>query len=243
MCIKAVEIDTLNYKYDDGTVALDSISLTVNKGESLGIIGANGAGKSTLVNHLNGYFLPQSGLVKIHNIELSRKTQEQVRQLVGVVFQVADDQLFMPRIYDDIAFGPRNLGLNGKALEEAVEDVLRKLGLWELRDRAPSRLSAGQKRFCSFATVLVMQPSIIVMDEPTSDLDPRHRRQLINFIRSFNATKITVSHDLDFIWDICDRVVIMFQGKIVVDGLTKDLLNSKALLEKYELELPLRFQK
>jgi cobalt/nickel transport system ATP-binding protein len=174
---------------------------------------------------------------------LTKKTQEQIRRVVGIVFQNADDQLFTSRVYDDVAFGPQNLGLNENDLQMAVEKTLKELDLWNLRDKPPSHLSAGQKRFCAFATVLVMQPQVIVMDEPTSDLDPRHRRQLIHLVKSLNNTRISVSHDLDFIWETCDRVVIMSEGKIVADGPTKEILTSQTLLESNGLELPLRLQK
>jgi cobalt/nickel transport system ATP-binding protein len=241
--MNCIIISDLKFSYSDGTKALDSISLSIDQGESVGIVGANGAGKSTFVNHLNGYHLPQSGTISISGLFLTKKTQEQIRRVVGIVFQNADDQLFTSRVYDDVAFGPQNLGLNENDLQMAVEKTLKELDLWNLRDKPPSHLSAGQKRFCAFATVLVMQPQVIVMDEPTSDLDPRHRRQLIHLVKSLNNTRISVSHDLDFIWETCDRVVIMSEGKIVADGPTKEILTSQTLLESNGLELPLRLQK
>ena len=236
-------ISNLKFSYSDGTQALDCISLSIAQGESVGIVGANGAGKSTFVNHLNGYHLPQSGTISIAGTLLTKKTQEQIRRIVGIVFQNADDQLFTSRVYDDVSFGPQNLGLHENELQMAVEKTLKELDLWDLRDKPPSHLSAGQKRFCAFATVLVMQPQIIVMDEPTSDLDPRHRRQLIHLVKSLNNTRISVSHDLDFIWETCDRVIIMSEGKIVADGPSKEILTSQILLESNGLELPLRLQK
>jgi cobalt/nickel transport system ATP-binding protein len=239
----AIQIDTLSFTYGDGTRALDCCSIVINEKEKVGIIGANGAGKSTLVNHLNGYNLPQHGKVLIQNIELTKKSQEKIRMNVGVVFQNADDQLFTARVYDDIAFGPLNMGIQGDALHERIESVLRELDLWDLRERPPSHLSQGQKRFAAFATILAMKPSIIVMDEPTSDLDPRHRRKLINLIKSLDKTCVTVSHDLDFIWDTCDRVLVMAQGKVVADGQCKEMLSNCTLLENNGLELPLRLQK
>lgn len=240
--MNSIIIKDLSFSYADGTNALDTISLAIDQGESIGIVGANGAGKSTFVNHLNGYHLPQTGTINISGTFLTKKTLEQIRRVVGIVFQNADDQLFTSRVYDDVAFGPQNLGLYGNELHEAVEKILKDLTLWDLRDKPPSHLSAGQKRFCAFATVLVMQPQIIVMDEPTSDLDPRHRRQLIHLVRSLDTTRITVSHDLDFIWETADRVVIMSEGKIVADGPTKEILTSQTLLESNGLELPLKLQ-
>jgi cobalt/nickel transport system ATP-binding protein len=158
------------------------------------------------------------------------------------VFQNPDDQLFTARIYDDIAFGPENLGLPPSEIFQIVEKSLRDINLWELRDKPPSHLSQGQKRFAAFAAVLVMNPAILVMDEPTSDLDPRNRKKLITLVNSLVKTKITVSHDLDFIWDTCQRVCLMNNGRIVADGPTREILGNRELLETNNLELPLRLQ-
>ena len=241
--MNAIAIQNLTFTYDDGTCAIDAVSLDIDIGESVGIVGANGAGKSTFVNHLNGFYLPQSGEISVFGHVLTKKTQEEIRRMVGLVFQNADDQLFMARVYDDVMFGPQNLGISGDALHALVDTTLKELSLWDLRDKPPSHLSAGQKRFCAFATVLVMKPQLLVMDEPTSDLDPRHRRQLINMVRSLDTTKITVSHDLDFIWEICERTIIMDNGKVVADGASKEILSSQKLLEMHGLELPLRLQR
>jgi cobalt/nickel transport system ATP-binding protein len=238
-----ISIKDLGFTYGDGTRALETITLDIAFGESVGIAGGNGAGKSTLVHHCNGYFIPQQGTVSINETVLTKKTQEAIRKIVGLVFQNADDQLFMSSVYDDIMFGPQNMGVQGDALKSAVDNTMHDLGLWHLKDKAPSHLSAGQKRFCAFATVLVMQPKILVMDEPTSDLDPRHRRQLMDLVRKLDITKITVSHDLDFIWDTCERTIIMNCGRVVADGLTKDVLSNEVMLQENGLELPLRLQK
>ncbi|MFA6567516.1 MAG: ABC transporter ATP-binding protein [Victivallales bacterium] len=239
---ESVKIEQLGFSYPDGTVALDNVSVEINQSEKVGIVGANGAGKSTLVNHLNGYFLAQKGSIHINGIPLSKKTQEDIRRHVGVVFQNPDDQLFMTRLYDDIVFGPKNLGMSPEETDKAVETVLHDLNLWELRNKPSMHMSQGQKRFAAFATVLVMQPSIIVVDEPTSDLDPRNRRKLIRLMNSLKSTCITVSHDLDFIWDTCGRVLVMSAGKVVADGKTKEILRDKSLLEGNCLELPIRLQ-
>ncbi len=238
-----ISIKDLGFTYDDGTRAIDSISLDIAFRESVGIAGGNGAGKSTLVHHLNGYFISQQGTISINKTVLTKKTQEAIRKIVGLVFQNADDQLFMSSVYDDIMFGPQNMGVQGDALISTVDKTIHDLGLWHLKDKAPAHLSAGQKRFCAFATVLVMEPKILVMDEPTSDLDPRHRRLLMELVRKLDITKITVSHDLDFIWDTCERTIIMNSGRIVADGLTKDVLSNEILLQENGLELPLRLQK
>ncbi|NLP01223.1 MAG: ATP-binding cassette domain-containing protein [Fibrobacter sp.] len=238
-----VEIDDLRFTYLDGTMALDGISLNIADGESVGIVGANGAGKSTLVNHLNGYYLPQNGTIKIAGEVLSKKTQENIRRIVGVVFQNPDDQLFSARLYDDVAFGPENLGVEISELQKRVETTMKELNLWELRDKSPAHISHGQKRFAAFATVLVMKPDVIVMDEPTSDLDPRNRRKLINLVNALSATRITVSHDLDFIFETCKLVALMSTGKIVAYGKTEEILSNQLLLESNGLELPLKLQK
>ncbi len=238
-----VEIDDLRFTYLDGTMALDGISLNIADGESVGIVGANGAGKSTLVNHLNGYYLPQNGTIKIAGEVLSKKTQENIRRIVGVVFQNPDDQLFSARLYDDVAFGPENLGVEISELQKRVETTMKELNLWELRDKSPAHISHGQKRFAAFATVLVMKPDVIVMDEPTSDLDPRNRRKLINLVNALSATRITVSHDLDFIFETCKLVALMSTGKIVAYGKTDEILSNQLLLESNGLELPLKLQK
>jgi len=238
-----VEIDDLRFTYLDGTMALDGISLNIADGESVGIVGANGAGKSTLVNHLNGYYLPQNGTIKIAGEVLSKKTQENIRRIVGVVFQNPDDQLFSARLYDDVAFGPENLGVEISELQKRGETTMKELNLWELRDKSPAHISHGQKRFAAFATVLVMKPDVIVMDEPTSDLDPRNRRKLINLVNALSATRITVSHDLDFIFETCKLVALMSTGKIVAYGKTDEILSNQLLLESNGLELPLKLQK
>lgn len=238
-----ISIKNLGYTYEDGTRAIDGITLDIAFGESVGIAGGNGAGKSTLVHHLNGYFIPQQGSISINETVLTKKTQETIRKIVGLVFQNSDDQLFMSSVYEDIMFGPQNMGIQGDALTSIVDKTINDLGLWHLKHKVPSHLSAGQKRFCAFATVLVMQPKILVMDEPTSDLDPRHRRQLINHVCKLDITKITVSHDLDFIWDTCERTIIINGGRVVADGLTKEVLSDEKMLQENGLELPLRLQK
>lgn len=238
-----ITVEQVSFSYPDGTRALHDVSLTVTAGDSVGIVGANGAGKSTLVNHLNGWYLPQSGKITIDGVEVRKKNLERIRKLAGLVFQSPDDQLFMAQLYDDIMFGPKNLGLDPERSAEESEKLLRDFGLWELRDKPPSKLSQGQKRFAAFAAVLVMHPSVLVMDEPTSDLDPRNRKRLISLVRDLQATRVTVSHDLDFIWETCSRVYVMAEGRIVAQGPAKELLGDRNLLEANGLELPLRMQK
>lgn len=237
-----ITIEQLSFTWPDGTRAIDSINLHVGKGESIGIVGANGAGKSTLVNHLNAWFIPRQGSVTIDGVVASPGNAEAIRKKVGLVFQKPDDQLFMTRVYDDIMFGPTNLGMDEQESRASAERLLRLFDLWEQREKAPAHLSQGQKRFAALASVLVMNPELLVMDEPTSDLDPRNRRKLINLVNSLTITRLTVSHDLDFIWDTCNRVCIMARGRIVADGPTREILSDKLLLEANSLELPLRLQ-
>ena len=232
----------MSFAYPDGTAALTEVSLSIAAGEAVGIVGPNGAGKSTLANHLNGYHLPQRGKVLINGVELTKQSAERLRRTVGVVFQNPDDQLFLSRVYDDVAFGPTNLGVAPAEIATRVEETLRGLGLWTLRDRPPSHLSQGQKRFAAFATVLAMRPSVLVMDEPTADLDPRNRRKLSQLVGGLHATRVTVSHDLDFVWDTCSRVLIMAAGRLVADGPAREILGTRDLLEAHGLELPLRLQ-
>ncbi|NTU53160.1 MAG: energy-coupling factor ABC transporter ATP-binding protein, partial [Chlorobiaceae bacterium] len=237
-----ISIEQLSFTWPDGARALENISLHIEKGASVGIVGANGAGKSTLVNHLNAWFLPQKGAIRIDGLNASRKNSEAIRKKVGLLFQKPDEQLFMTRIYDDVMFGPSNLGMDKTVSHARAEQLLTRFGLWEQRDKPPARLSQGQKRFAALAAVLVMEPELLVMDEPTADLDPRNRRMLIGLINDLPVTRLTVSHDLDFIWETCNRVCIMNQGKIIADGPTREILSNRTLLEQNALELPLRLQ-
>lgn len=235
-----ISIDQVTFTYPDGTRALDRLTLQIPQGMPTGIVGANGAGKSTLVGHLNGWHLPQEGSVTIEGLPVSRANLERIRKTVGLVFQNPDDQLFTASVRDDVLFGPLNLGMGRQKAEASAERLLREFGLWELRDKPPSHLSHGQKRFAALAAVLVMEPKVLVMDEPTSDLDPRNRRKLIGLVRSLSATTVTVSHDLDFIWETCEQVCVMNTGRVVAAGPAKELLADRELLESNGLELPLR---
>lgn len=237
-----VEFMNVGYVYPDGTQALSGISFTVLHGESVGLVGANGAGKSTLLLQMNGCLLPTEGSVSIGNVLVSRDTVNDIRRRVGVVFQNPDDQLFMPRVYDDVAFGPLNLGWDGGKIEEKVQEALGIVGCLNLQNRPPHRLSIGQKRAVSIATVLSMEPDILVMDEPSSSLDPKARRQLINLFGTFEHTKIIAAHDLDLILDSCQRTIVLHAGRIAADGPTADILRDDALLAANNLERPLSLQ-
>ena len=237
-----LEIRNLKFSYDDGKVAVNNISFTINSGESVGIIGANGAGKSTLLMLLLGIFFPDKGEILVDDVPVTKKTLEVIRKTLGMVFQDPDDQLFMTTVYDDVAFGPRNYKLSEIEVKERVEKALELVGILHLKDRAPFKLSGGEKRAAAIASVLSMQPEVLIMDEPTAALDPKARRRVIALLKSFQHTKIITSHDLDMVLEACERVIVMKEGKIVADEKTKDVLCNIELLDSCGLELPLTLQ-
>ncbi len=237
-----VEVQDLSYTYPDGTAAVRGISFRIHHGESVAVVGANGAGKSTLLLHLNGYLTPQSGTVRIGDFPLTKETLRDIRRTVGMVFQDPDDQLFMPTVYDDVAFGPLNLGLPPDEVEQRVQKALVRVGVAHLRERPPYKLSGGEKRAVSIATVLAMSPDILVMDEPSSNLDPRARRTLIELLTGFQHTKIIATHDLDLVLDLCQRTIVIREGQIMADGPTTEIFQNDQMLEQCHLEKPLRMQ-
>jgi cobalt/nickel transport system ATP-binding protein len=237
-----IEVKDLSYSYPDGTPALEGVSFEVRSGESVAVVGENGAGKSTLLLHLNGTFAGESGDVVVNGTRVDRSTFKAVRRMVGVVFQDPDDQLFMPVVGDDVAFGPVNLGLSPEEVERRVVEALSKVGALGLRDRHPHRLSAGEKRAVAIASVLSMNPAVLVMDEPTSSLDPRGRRTLIGLLKTFTHTKIVATHDLDFVLDLCERTIVLHRGRVLADGSTAEIFQNDALLKESRLERPLRMQ-
>lgn len=233
-----IRFDNVHYVYANGYKALKGISFFIRHGEKVALVGANGAGKSTLLLHINGLLLPQEGSVNVGDIPIDKKTLPIVRQSVGLVFQNPDDQLFMPTVEEDVAFGPMNMKLPQQEIERRVTQALEAVGATELRKRAGYQLSGGQKRSVAVATVLSMEPNILVMDEPSSNLDPKARRQIINLIQSFKHTCLIATHDLDMVWELCERTIVMKDGKIIADGGTKEIFNNKALLEQSGLEQP-----
>ena len=237
-----VEVKDLRFSYPDQTTALRSISFRIHHGESVAFVGANGAGKSTLLLHLNGYLTPTSGSVRIGDYPLTKETLHEVRRTVGMVFQDPDDQLFMSTVYSDVAFGPLNLGLPVEEVDERVKKALKTVDMLHLKDRPPYRLSGGQKRRVAIASVLSMSPDILVMDEPSSGLDPRARWQLISLLDSFKHTKIIATHDLDMVLDLCERTIILHEGTVKADGPTLEIFKDDALLAESHLERPLRMQ-
>ncbi|MBC3795684.1 energy-coupling factor ABC transporter ATP-binding protein [Acetobacterium tundrae] len=238
-----LEIEKLSYAYPDGHIAIREIDLKINDGESVALVGANGAGKSSLFKLIIGISQIKEGSIKIGDLPVEKKTLKDVRKKVGMVFQNPDDQLFMTKVYDDIAFGPRNELLSDEEVEERVNNALEMLGVTHLRDRMPHRLSGGEKRVIAIASVLSMNPQIILFDEPTSFLDPSARRNVINTLEKLEMTKIIATHDLDMALDICDRVIILHHGSVFADGKTDDILLNEELLLGCHLELPFCMQK
>jgi cobalt/nickel transport system ATP-binding protein len=234
-----VEVEGLHHVYSDGTAALQGVSFRILHGEAVAIVGANGAGKSTLLHHLNGYLMPTSGTVRIGDFPLTRETLPEVRRTVGMIFQDPDDQLFMPTVYDDVAFGPLNLGLPPAEVEKRVAQALETVEIGHLGDKPPYRLSGGEKRRAAIASVLSMSPAILVMDEPTTGLDPLGRRHLIALLREFRHTKIIATHDLDMVLELCERTIVVHNGEVMADGQTRDIFTNDRLLAACRLDRPL----
>ena len=237
-----VDVKDIHFAYPDGTVALRGVSFRIFHGESVGLAGANGMGKTSLLLNICGHLIPDKGEVFIGDITLTKKTRQEIRKKVGFVFQRTDDQLFMPTVYEDVAFGPINLGFSQEKVDERVKHALDVVGCMHLMNRPPHRLSEGQKRAVAIATVMAMDPDILVMDEPASNLDPKSRRQLINLLKRFEHTKILASHDLDLILDVCQRCIIIREGKVIADGPSEEILSNELLLQENSLELPLSRQ-
>lgn len=237
-----IEFRGLHYSYPDGNEAVRNISLRINHGEAVGIIGANGAGKSTLLMLLVGALFPDAGEVLVGDVHVTKKTIPIIRQRLGMVFQNPDDQLFMTTVYDDVAFGPRNYKLSEEEVRERVQEALESVGIPHLKDRAPFKLSGGEKRCAAIATVLSMQPDVLIMDEPTSALDPKSRRKVVNLLNGFEHTKIVTSHDLDMIFETCKRIIVIKEGEVAADGNAPEILTNEALLDECGLELPFSIQ-
>lgn len=234
---KVIEIKGLSYRYGDGTQALGVVDLDIFEGESVAVIGPNGAGKSTLLLHLNG-ILHGEGLVEVLGNELTKENSRGIRGRVGLVFQDPEDQLFSTTVFDDVAFGPLNMGCPKSEIKEKVARALGQVGMEEYGERCPHHLSYGEKKRISIATVLSMEPEILVLDEPTSNLDPSARRGLIELLRQLRLTKVIATHDMEMVAEICERVVLLSQGEIVADGVARDILTDVELLEAHGLEPP-----
>jgi len=236
----AIEIRGLCYHYQDA-VALQSVSFTIWGGEKVGIIGPNGAGKSTLLLHLNGLLIGQ-GSVRIHGLEPQKETLPLIRRQVGLVFSDPEDQLFMPTLEQDVAFGPLNMGLSPRLARERARTALETMGLIGLLDRSSHHLSDGERRRAAIASVLSMDPSIWVLDEPGANLDPKGKRELVSILKGLPGTVILASHDLDLVIQICDRCLLLDRGQLVDDGPSQDLLSNARLMERHGLEVPWRLR-
>jgi cobalt/nickel transport system ATP-binding protein len=237
-----LEVKNLHFSYPDGHNAVNGLSFCIHHGESVGIVGANGAGKSTLLMLLMGVLFPCQGEVKVGDVCVTKKTLPMIRQRLGMVFQEPDDQLFMTTVYDDVAFGPRNYKLDEKEVESRVIQALNMVGIPHLKDRAPYKLSGGEKRLAAIAAVLSMQPDVLIMDEPTAALDPQSRRREVSLLKSFEHTKIITSHDLDMVLETCQRVIVIKDGQIAADGHVSNILINKKLMDSCGLEVPLAIQ-
>ena len=233
-----IEIDDLHFTYPDGTRALRGVSLSVTAGQSLGLIGPNGAGKSTLLLHLNA-ILSGSGAVRFKGTPVEQCDAAELRAAVGLVFEDPTDQLFMPTVLDDVSFGPLNLGMPSEEARERALEVLEAVEAAHLRSRAPHHLSAGQKRRVALATVLAMEPEVLVVDEPAAALDPEGREQIIELLAGLEVTKILASHDLEMILELCDQVALLDDGEIHVQGSTREVLSDEKLLRAHGLRVPL----
>ncbi|MFJ2719195.1 energy-coupling factor ABC transporter ATP-binding protein [Streptomyces sp. NPDC087437] len=237
----SLEVSGLAFAYPDGHQALFGVDFGIGRGERVALLGPNGAGKTTLVLHLNGILSGGTGTVRVAGLPVGRKHMAEIRQRVGIVFQDPDDQLFMPTVREDVAFGPAAAGLKGPELEARVTTALDRVGMGDFADRPPHHLSFGQRRRVAVATVLAMEPEILVLDEPSSNLDPASRRELADILRSLDVTVLMVTHDLPYALELCPRSLVLSDGVIVADGPTGELLADDALMRAHRLELPFGF--
>ncbi|MGH3347100.1 MAG: energy-coupling factor ABC transporter ATP-binding protein [Nocardioides sp.] len=236
-----LDVRGLAYAYPDGHQALFGVDLHVHPGERVALLGPNGAGKTTLVLHLNGILTAGAGSVAVSGLPVTKDNVQEIRRRVGIVFQDPDDQLFLGSVRQDVAFGPANLGVKGEALERRVMHALDLVGMADFADRPPHHLSFGQRRRVAVATVLAMEPEILVLDEPSSNLDPASRRELAEILRSLDVTVLMVTHDLPYALELCPRSVVLSDGVVVADGATYDVLTDDALMRSHRLELPFGF--
>ncbi|MFD7155285.1 energy-coupling factor ABC transporter ATP-binding protein [Kribbella sp. NPDC059898] len=244
--MSAIQVERLVFAYPDGRQALYGVDFTVQPGERVALLGPNGAGKTTLVLHLNGILGSVaggtgSGRIQIGGTAVHRDHLTAIRRKVGLVFQDPDDQLFMPTVRDDVAFGPANLGRRGAELDARVHEALVQVGMQAHADVAPHHLSFGQRRRVAVATVLAMRPEVLVLDEPSSNLDPAARRELADILAGLDVTLLMITHDLPYALQLCERSLLMNNGRIIADGSTRDLLGDPALMAANRLELPYGF--
>ncbi len=241
MSVPALAVKDLSYAYPDGTAVLHAVDFHVHPGERVALLGPNGAGKTTLVLHLNAILHPGSGSVTVAGLPANDENVHEIRRLTGLVFQDPDDQLFMPTVRQDVAFGPANFGVTGRELDDRVSDALQAVGMMGVADRPPHHLSLGQRRRVAVATVLAMQPEILVLDEPSSNLDPASRHELAHILEALDITMLMVTHDLPYALELCERSLVMNEGHIVADGPTAEILADRDLMRANRLELPFGF--
>lgn len=237
-----LKVDGLSYTYIDGTQALNAVTFEVMSGQSIGIVGGNGAGKSTLLLLLSGLLEPDRGVVAIQGEPMNKKSFKQLCNKIGFVFQNAEDQLFNNSVFEDVAYAPKHAGMAAMTIEQMVNQTLDAVRIPHLAKRAPHKLSGGEQRLAALASALVMSPELLILDEPTSGLDPQARRNLIQLLNQFAHTKLITSHDMDFIWEVCDHVLLMHGGELIAFGEAKTILSDQILLEQCQLERPLRLQ-
>ena len=236
----AVRVEKLRFAYPDGRVALDGVSFAISPGEKVAVVGPNGAGKSTLFLHLNGVLHGQNeGRIWVAGVELTDQSLRQVRARVGLVFQDPDDQLFSPTVFEDVAFGPLHMGLPEEEVRRRVTLALAAVGMQGFEDKMPHHLSLGERKRIAIATVLAMEPDILLLDEPSAGLDPRARRNLIQLLQRLPQTMLVASHDMRLVWELCPRTLILDAGRLVADGPTAVLLQDEALMEAHGLEVPI----
>ena len=238
-----IDLEDVSFEYEKSRKILDHISFTAHEHDSIGLVGANGVGKSTLLKLLVGLNLNYSGSIRVEEIPVEKDTLPKIRERIGYVFQDSDNQLFMPTVYEDIAFAPRNYGLSESEVQRRVLQALDAVHITSLKDKPIYKLSGGEKKLVSIATILSMTPDIILMDEPSIALDPKNRRNLIHILNQFDHLKIIASHDLDLILDTCNRTILLSNGRIAADGDTSAILTDRNLLEENGLELPLCLQR
>ena len=236
-----IEFQNVSFSYDSGHPVVENLSFSVRKGETVGLIGANGAGKSTIMKLLLG-LVTGEGRITVDGLNLNKQNIPAIRKKIGFVLQDSDNQMFMPTVYEDMIFGPRNYGLSKEETERRVDEVLNLLGLQALKYRHNHKISGGEKRMAAIATILAMEPEVILMDEPSTALDPVNRRMVINTIRQLPQTMLIASHDLDMILDTCQRVILLSQGTIAADDDAERILRNRELLESNRMELPLCLQ-
>ena len=235
-----IEFRNVTFSYGEAPV-VENLSFSIQKGETVGLIGANGAGKSTIMKLMLG-LITGSGEIKVDGLPMNRENLAEIRKKIGFVLQDSDNQMFMPTVYEDMIFGPRNYGLSKEETDRRVDAVLAQLGLQDLKHRHNHKISGGEKRMAAIATILAMEPEMILMDEPSTALDPVNRRTVINTINRLPQTKLIASHDLDMILDTCQRVILLSHGAIVADGDAEAILRDKELLEANRMELPFCLQ-